>query len=220
MVGGGSGSITLAFDVENPLSSGEISRKAAAITGWALTVAGVGAAAFLSAEHLAIAVLAAFLLLLYNIRLKNSPLIGNIIVATASALLFVFFGIGSSQTPLFMTAALFAFLTHFTREIFKDIEDAIADRSVGARTLPIVSGNSATFRTAGAAAFSVAVLVPMPFIAGLFSLLYLVVAAVAALPFIIMAVVLGFKRRDAHRAQLLMKLAMLGGMVAMYAGAR
>lgn len=207
-------------DKKNPVANGDISEKAAFIIGWILTIIGAAAAALSSVEHLAIAMLAAFLLLLYNIRFKNTPLLGNIIVATASALLFVFFGIGSSRTPLFITAALFAFLTHLAREIFKDIEDAPADSAVGAKTLPIAVGDYVAFRTAGVVAAIVALLIPIPFIIGQFSLLYLVVAAVAVLPFIIMVIILAFRRKDAHKAQVFMKLIMLGGMIAMYAGVR
>ena len=95
-------------------------------------------------------------LALYNLYLKNIPLIGNLVVALlCAAVIWVF--LLAEQESLIKISELdpeayqfiismsifyyvFAFCTNLSREIIKDIQDLYGDKEVGALTLPIAIG--------------------------------------------------------------------------------
>jgi 4-hydroxybenzoate polyprenyltransferase len=85
------------------------------------------------------------LLLLYNSILKKIALIGNLIIAILTALIFfgidiivlnrvIYFEIGLENKQIEMLA-MFAFLTTFIREILKDAEDRKGDLFAGFSTI-------------------------------------------------------------------------------------
>jgi 4-hydroxybenzoate polyprenyltransferase len=105
----------------------------------------------------------AVLLYLYSAKYKRTFLSGNLIVAFLSAFviiivwLFEFFSLKTSPenfsmvmmnfrmtNRIFLAYALFAFLTTFTREVIKDMEDIEGDREYLCRNLPIVLGMTKT----------------------------------------------------------------------------
>lgn len=98
------------------------------------------------------------LLYLYATSLKQSLLIGNIIVALLTAVsvivvgLFDLFPMVTPETQvhlgllfkIILDYALFAFLINFIREIIKDLEDVKGDYILGMNTLPIALGVART----------------------------------------------------------------------------
>ena len=94
-----------------------------------------------------IAVTTIGLLLVYNLRLKKVPLLGNALVALLAALTFITGGIAVDPALTFrlpgpLIAAAFAFLFHLVREIVKDVQDIEGDRKAGLSSLPQVIGVS------------------------------------------------------------------------------
>lgn len=114
-------------------------------------------------------VIVASLLWIYAVYVKNSFLIGNILVAVASALVpvtyFFFESLGYIQVygdvlvlnynsllggplnTLYLFSvglAFFGFFISLIREIIKDVQDYSGDFKVGARTIPIVLGEKTT----------------------------------------------------------------------------
>lgn len=97
-------------------------------------------------------------LYLYASSLKQSLLIGNIIVALLTAISVIIIGIFDLYpviTPenrshlallfqILLEYALFAFLINFIREIIKDMEDVKGDYNQGMNTLPIALGINRT----------------------------------------------------------------------------
>lgn len=83
----------------------------------------------------------AALLWWYSFKLKNKPLIGNLIVAllTALCLLLLVFYYRSGER-IIMMYAVFAFGLTLIREIIKDAEDLEGDSDYGRKTIPIVWG--------------------------------------------------------------------------------
>lgn len=93
-------------------------------------------------------------LYLYASSLKQSLLIGNIIVAILTAVSVIIVGLFDLYpmiTPdnqihlgilfkILLDYALFAFLINFIREIIKDLEDVNGDYNLGMNTLPIALG--------------------------------------------------------------------------------
>ncbi len=121
---------------------------------------------------------------IYSAKLKKQLLAGNLVIAFLAALVPILTGLyefnsgallsleimnlnapdtGSTllkeATVVVMAYALFAFLTNLVREIVKDIEDMDGDEQLGARTLPIVLGETqARFIAMSLVLFSIIVL--------------------------------------------------------------
>lgn len=125
----------------------------------ALNVIGVGAGFYLSnvIEKPGFALLFIIVsgtLYLYASSLKQSLLVGNIIVAILTAVsviivgLFDLFPIITAENQahlgvlfnILLDYALFAFLINFIREITKDLQDVKGDYNLGMNTLPIALG--------------------------------------------------------------------------------
>jgi len=122
-------------------------------------------------------VLAILLLWLYSFRLKRMLLSGNIIVAILAAapvysvLLLLFFA-DCHQCNItiwiknhlilfwFVTGySFFAVITHFLREIIKDIQDREGDKAHQCQTLPVKMGNKSATRIAIGIAITVLLLI-------------------------------------------------------------
>ncbi|WOD43720.1 geranylgeranylglycerol-phosphate geranylgeranyltransferase [Hwangdonia lutea] len=136
-----------------------ISEKTAYNLFIALNVIGVGLGYYLSqsvgkSAFFSIFVIISALLYVYASYLKQTLLIGNIIISLLVALSIVVVGIfellpvitTENRHTLFtffkiiLDYALFAFIINLIREIAKDIEDIDGDYKAGMRTLPIVIG--------------------------------------------------------------------------------
>ncbi len=95
-----------------------------------------------------------FLLYLYATSLKQSLLIGNILIAILTSLSVVIIGIFdlfpaiydgnkiiiSTLFLILLDYAIFAFLINLMREIIKDCEDILGDKNMDMNTLPIKIG--------------------------------------------------------------------------------
>ncbi len=122
---------------------------------------------------------AAGLLHLYSTRLKQTVLIGNIVVSffTAAVVLMLLLSEHESisnywellKFPINLVVgfAVFAFLSTLIREIIKDIEDVQGDQAFGLRTLPVAYG----INNAQAIALAVVMILIISLSAGLTHLL-------------------------------------------------
>lgn len=79
---------------------------------------------------------------IYNYKLKDYPLLGNILIAGLSFLsvYIVRWMFPEIDVVLLVHFALLAALLNFCREIVKDAEDVRGDKHSGAKTVPIVLG--------------------------------------------------------------------------------
>ncbi len=107
--------------------------------------AGTGLSLFISPISFIIAVSASVLLFFYSKNFKRMPVIGNLVVAVLSSLLFIFGAIVGGDIVKGIFPAVFAFLMTFGREITKDIEDMEGDSISNMRTMPIVIGRERAF---------------------------------------------------------------------------
>jgi len=109
----------------------------------------------------------AFLLLsiLYNLRLKRLPLVGNMAIAMSMAVPFIYAPLAAGREVGVVNAfaALFAFLIGTAREIVKDVEDVEGDRKAGMKTLPVVLGEKGAGRVAALFLLFLILLAPIPF---------------------------------------------------------
>lgn len=135
-------------------------------------IIGVGIGFYLSnligkAGFSALFIVIAATLYLYATSLKQSLLIGNLIVALLLSVSVIIVGIfdlypmiNETNQPqmsvlfrILLDYAVFAFMINFIREIVKDIEDMDGDYNTGMSTLPIVLGKARTAKVAFALAF-------------------------------------------------------------------
>lgn len=225
LVAAGGNCINDVFDVQTdavnrpnrPIPSGRVTPAAARGLWIVTTAAGIVIAAFVSAAHLAMAVLAAALLYAYSSRFKRAPFTGNVIVAFVVALAIVYGGWAvGSPAPAYVAAA-FAFLTTFARELIKDVEDIVGDRAVHAQTAPIVFGLAAARRAAAVVLILTVLLTPMPFLTMDYGSLFLFLVLVADLMLLRVIWLLPHTARDAPDASAWLKGAMVTGLVALFA---
>ena len=81
------------------------------------------------------------MLILYSSIFKKIPIIGNLIVASFLALVFIFVEISSlGSFSHLMPEAFIAFSISFIREIIKDVEDYSGDKKLNIKTAPIYFG--------------------------------------------------------------------------------
>lgn len=80
---------------------------------------------------------------LYNIKLKDLPLVGNLFIATTMAIPFIFGAYVYTDAPpeVLWDIALLGFIAGLAREIVKSVEDMEGDRKARkSKTLPILIG--------------------------------------------------------------------------------
>ncbi|MDR0887731.1 MAG: geranylgeranylglycerol-phosphate geranylgeranyltransferase [Candidatus Methanoplasma sp.] len=198
---------------ERPLPKGEISPRTALYLGIGGLVIAVILSLFLvSVLVTTVVIVAAVLMVAYEMFLKQRGFVGNLTIALLTGLVFLFGGsvVGNIEANLIIAAM--AALVNVGREIAKDIEDMSSDE--GRRTLPMVMGVrnacivGAIFFIAGP------VLSFWPLINDTFGILYCVVFVADAIFIYTACLIFG----KAHMAQKLAKPAMLIALAAFVLG--
>jgi len=217
-----------------------ISRQKAMMWHSVFNIAGVAAGFYVSARAGyfwmgILFILVSGLLYFYSASYKRQFLLGNIIVSVLTAmvpLLVIFYEwppvhhyytVNATSMPrldfLFFWIggfALFAFLTTLTREIIKDIEDFEGDMAYGRNTIPVVTGIPVSKIIAVSLLFITIILLYLVwflYVHDWITLIYISVAIVAPLLFVIYQVSAGINKKQIHRASNIMKLAMLTGIL-------
>ena len=225
LIAAGGNCINDVFDIEidamnrpdRPLPSGLVSPAAARGIWAGSTLGGLLLGAFVSLAHLAMAAVAAALLFAYSARIKRAPFAGNGIIALLVGLAVVYGGWTSSSPAPAYIAAGFAFLTTFSRELVKDVQDLPGDRSAGARTAPIVYGVDTSRAVAASALIITVLLTPIPFLALDYGQLFLFLVLVADLMLLRVIWLLPDSPREASDASAWLKGAMVAGIAALFA---
>jgi geranylgeranylglycerol-phosphate geranylgeranyltransferase len=158
---------------QRPLPAGHLGRGAALAESLALALAGIGIARWQGPALGGVALLVALALALYDLRLKRTPLWGNLLVSALASAAFPFGALAAGQLGRAWIPALFAFLFHLGREIIKDLEDVEGDRAQGARTLPLAVGEPLAARLAASILLFLAAFTWWPWLAGVYGWGYL-----------------------------------------------
>lgn len=198
---------------DRPLPKGEISPRTALYIGVAgLVIASVASIAMMSVTVTAIVVVAAILMVSYEVFLKQRGFVGNITIAILTGMIFLFGGAVVGNLPGNIIIAAMAALVSIGREIAKDIEDMSSDE--GRNTLPMMIG----VRNASIIAAIFFILGPIlsiwPLIDQTFGWLYCLVFVADAI-FIYSAFIIF---RKAETAQKMAKIAMFIALVAFVLG--
>lgn len=231
-IGAGANAINDVFDLgidqvnrpDRPLPSGTVTVGAARAVWVVSSALGIGLSAFLSPVHLGIALFSVVLLYGYSAWLKKTPLAGNLAVALVLALALLYGGLAVAPVGgVLLLGAAFAAGTTLAREVAKDIEDAVGDATEGARTLPLVAGPKVAVGVAVSVTAATLAAFPLALPAGLGADFFLLALPAAGLLLAVMWALLRASgktlERDAGRASLLLKVAMIAGILAL-AGAR
>lgn len=166
---------------DRPLPSGRITIKELVVIAALFTLAGLGTAALLGPLVLALAVILLVIGILYNWKLKEAGLPGNMMVAFSVGMTFVCGGVaaGHPVSGLVWTFAMMAFLFDLAEEIAGDAMDMEGDRQRGARTLALVYGRQPALLVSGGLFAAFAGLSLLPFLAGWLGYGYLIVITIA-----------------------------------------
>ncbi|MGC1391362.1 MAG: geranylgeranylglycerol-phosphate geranylgeranyltransferase [Bacteroidales bacterium] len=175
------------------------------------------------------------LLYFYSSSYKRQFLIGNIIVALLTAMvpmlvvfyewpaLYKYYTLNAIRLPqinfiIYWVGgfALFAFLTNLIREIIKDIEDFEGDTAYGRNTVPVVIG-VLTSKIVSICLITITIIMLYLtwhfFVNDTITFIYLTVAVVLPLLFVIYKLVFSYDKKQLHRASSIMKIVMLTGIL-------
>lgn len=137
---------------DRPLVRGDLSPKTALYLFYVFFPLGVLSSFFVNYICFFIALITAFLAVLYDVKMKKFKLIGNFYIAYTMAVPFVFGGVAvfDNDLPMFTLhpaiyiIALIAFIAGAGREIMKDIMDYEGDKAEGVTSFPQYIGVTKT----------------------------------------------------------------------------
>ncbi len=175
------------------------------------------------------------LLYFYSSTYKRQFLIGNLVVATLTAMvpmlvvifeapvLYQYYAVNAVKTPdlsiIFYWIggfAIFAFLTTLSREIIKDIEDFEGDVAYGRNTVPVIIGVLTSKIVSVCLVFLTLLMLYIVwyfYIRDYITLFYISVAIALPLLFVIFQIIVSKSRKQLHSASRLMKIVMLAGIL-------
>lgn len=126
---------------DRPLVRGEIDRRCALLVGILFAIPGIVSALLISPQALVLASAVTLLGYLYDAKLKEFGIFGNVYIAFSMAFPFIFGGyIAGNITPEIVVLSLIAFLSGLGREIMKGIEDVEGDALRGVKTIARIYG--------------------------------------------------------------------------------
>ena len=204
---------------KRPLPSGKITKKNAAAYYFQLSTIGSALALLVSPPYFTIAILNFTISTLYAWKLKKIAIIGNITDSFLAAVTFLSGALISTgfqnllTSPVLILAGI-AFLTTMGREIYKDIEDTKGDKALGAKTLPILIGNTASMNLARIFVILGAASATIPYIHHVFTINYII----SVIPCIIILLYSTISK-DPKKAQKTVKIGMFLGIIAFLIGA-
>jgi geranylgeranylglycerol-phosphate geranylgeranyltransferase len=125
---------------------------------------------FINQAAFVIALVFNILAILYNWKLKDLPMLGNIYIGFTMAIPFIFgnYVVSSSLSTLAIILAMLGFVAGLAREIIKSIQDMEGDlKARESRTLPIIIGKKPSLYIASILYVIFVVLTILPFNYGL-----------------------------------------------------
>lgn len=205
---------------ERPLPRRALTRPQA-LTVWGVTSAcGISLNVFLHWSAFLIAAAAVLVLVGYSAWFKRQVLVGNLVVAFMTGMVFLYAGVVAGDPGKGVIPALFAFLANFSRELVKDVEDLAGDRAQNARTLAVVAGPRIPLMLAAGTLGLLIVVTIVPYVAGMYGETYLGLVGVVDLVLVVVAVLILRGDAQAHLrlASGLLKIGMVIGLGAIVAG--
>ena len=205
-----------------PLTAGLVKRNTALIFSVLLFIGGSVTALFLSKLAAMIAILIVLpLIISYNLKLKQLPLVGNIVIALILGLTFIFSGAVFGNIKPMIIPCFLAFGLTLVRELVKDIEDMEGDRQSGLITFPIIAGFNRAGKLTALFAVIIGVGALAPYMMGIYSFWYLVFLVLGVETPLVTLVVLFMKspeKLNFSLASKTLKISTILGIIAIYCG--
>lgn len=201
-----------------PLVAGRVSRGTADLCVVGGAGLGLAAAGLVSGTAVLVGLAALGVMGAYSPVLKRRGVPGNLVVALLAGLPLMYGALAVAVPGAGVVPWILAAWIHLVRELVKDLDDEAGDRALGRRTLPIALGaRPAALIAATLATGFVPVSLVLPALAHYRSA-YFVIALFAQLAVLVVAARLFVGRTPPRRNSLLLKGAMLVGIVALAAG--
>ncbi|MEW6686262.1 MAG: geranylgeranylglycerol-phosphate geranylgeranyltransferase [Candidatus Edwardsbacteria bacterium] len=204
-----------------PLPSGRLKKNSALALGILFFILGLLLSWWINYGAVGIAVVAVVLLVIYSAVLKRIGLPGNIIVALAASLPFIYGGVAIRRIVPVIIPTVFAFIYHFGREIIKDAEDIEGDLMAKARTLPIRWGIKKSVIFVLGIFCLLIILTPIPFFLKIYNWRYFAIVLLGVDLFLVFIFYWLFKDISKERLKRvggLLKIDMFMGILALYLG--
>ena len=217
------------FDIEidrinkpnRPLPAGQIQPARAMLFSVLLFICGCAGALGINRYNFGVAVLATFMLIIYNAYFKKRPLSGNVIVSFLTACAFIYGGLAIGHVQATIIPAVFSFFFHLGREIIKDVEDYEGDSHLQAFTLPIMVGRAPSLIIATLIYALVIILTFIPYFFQIYNSLYLWVVSFGVNGVLICLFLwlwLNYPQVNLGRISKILKYDMFIGLLALYLG--
>ncbi|AFH48341.1 4-Hydroxybenzoate polyprenyltransferase [Ignavibacterium album JCM 16511] len=217
------------FDIEidkishpdRPLAKGVIKSSNALWFYFFLNLIALFISYFLYLKLFAITILASAILFLYSFHIKKIPLIGNITVASLTAIAFLFGGLAVNNIKASVVPAVFAFMINLIRELVKDSEDIDGDKSDNVITFPIKYGFEKTKYLILALTIVLIIFTFYPFLIRSYRIEYFIIVMLVVNPLLIYSMKKLFDndlKENFHRISIILKLNMLFGLIAIFLG--
>jgi len=206
---------------ERPLPKAVLSKKEALLFSLFFFFSGIVLGAFINRIALAIAASTSVLLYLYSAKLKRTVLWGNLTVSLATALAFIYGGLAVGNPTAAMIPAGFAFAMHLGREIIKDMEDVEGDRQYQSFTLPVKHGITPAKWMATVVFFVLFCATFLPHVLNIYGSWYLIIVIVGVNSVLVYTVISMWRRSSRNnfrRLSAYLKVDMIMGLLAIYAG--
>ena len=207
---------------DRAISSGLVLRKHALILSISSLIIGVLIALRLNKDSQLLSIGVSLpLIIAYNVKLKNYPLIGNIIVSLILAMSFIYAGLVFEKTEPLIIPALLAFGLTLIREVVKDLADIKGDKSAGLMTFPIVYGKKKTIILCTILSLFLGIGSFIPFLTGYYNTFYgISLILMVEIPLAVVVISLLNKPviLTAKRGSKLLKFCTLGGLLSIYIG--
>ena len=205
---------------ERPLPSGRVKIETAKTLAFVLFIIGTALSIFLNIYAFIVALLTTLSLYYYAKNLKKEGLIGNIIVASTSALSAFYGGLAYFEGSWIIRSiipTLYIFFFTLSREFIKGIEDVEGDKANGVKTLAVNLGIQKTWIISKIILLGLLIASPIPYFYG-FNAIYL--GGILILNVILVIVILQkHTKESAAKARKYTKIYALGALVIFALGA-
>lgn len=177
-------------------------------------------AAILASPVLLLVIISVLLLYVYSAYLKKIILIGNILIAALTGLVFIYGGLVTNNLSAAFIPAVFAFLINLIREIVKDIQDLQGDSKLKLETFPIKYGFDNSKKLIVIITIILIAFTLYPFIMKYYKIEYFILVMIIINPILVYSLKLLYEKSDKRLSTVssLLKLNMIIGLLAIYLG--
>jgi geranylgeranylglycerol-phosphate geranylgeranyltransferase len=165
-----------------PLPSGQVKPENVRLFSFVLAGLSLAVAALISWQALLIALVSNLLLFLYSWRLKSTVLLGNVVIATVSAMSAVFGGVAAGNPRPSLWLFVIIFVSILGREVLKTLADYDGDLKESVRTISTAWGKRAARIAFYLLALATLVMMLLPVVLQIYRPIYGLIVALGVFP--------------------------------------